>query len=136
MGLDMSAVVVKNAEIADRMIAGDELTDAELAQYVEYHFEYWRKHHHLHGWMQRLYAERTGDENPDNFNCVYVDLTESDLCRLRDDIFDGKLQPTQGFFFGSHTEYAREDIHKDLAFIMKALYEVRSGNRVLYHSWW
>ena len=136
MGLDMSAVLVKNAEIADRMIAGEELTGAELSQYVEYHFEYWRKHHHLHGWMQKLYAEKTGIDNPSTFNCVYVKLTEDDLKRLADDILNNRLVPTQGFFFGSHTEYHGDDMAKDMGFIGKAMAQVLQGNIVLYHSWW
>lgn len=92
MGLDMYAWRV-NAEdaIGDFEVASDD----EGSSKVEEMF-YWRKHHDLHGWMERLYREKGGTK--ESFNCVKVRLTMEDLQRLAQDVTKGRLPETTGFF--------------------------------------
>ena len=117
MGLDMYAGVKRSSEDA---IEG---------------FEYWRKHPSLHGWMHKLHIEKGGDEDPDTFNMVTVELTERDLLRLRGDIMMSNLPETNGFFFGS-VKSDPEQRRIDLEFTRTALDFVRNGHQVFYRSWW
>lgn len=137
MGLDMYAWSVPT-EIRDGLLGEDGYTLPEdLAEAgVDTDLAYWRKHHHLHGWMQRLYAEKTGNDDEFSFNCVYVELTADDLDRLEKAIINNELTPTSGFFFGSHTEYEADDRDADLRFLINARAEIDAGRHVLYHSWW
>lgn len=93
---------------------------------------YWRKHNALHGWMERLYREKGGE---DEFNCIDLLLTSEDLDRLEKDIKESKLYPVEGFFFGGDYDPATEN-SKDIAFIRKAREELEEGNEVYYTSWW
>lgn len=99
-------------------------------------FAYWRKHNALHGWMERLYRERGGQ---DEFNCVELYLTPEDLDRLEADVKARRLEPTAGFFFGS-TNYTEADWsesgRQDLAFIAEARRHIAEGASVFYYSWW
>jgi hypothetical protein len=138
MGLDMFAKLV-NDRASELISAGqwDELTYEDIKDtFVDADFWYWRKHHHLHGWMQKLYASKTGFDAPDLFNLVYVELTSKDLDSLESAINGGELQPTQGFFFGNHTDYSIEDKYTDLEFIAKARKAIADGHHVVYSSWW
>ncbi len=94
---------------------------------------YWRKHPNLQGWMQSLWLEKGGD--PDcSFNGVQLELTWEDLERLEEDIVNGKLPVTEGFFFGHNAdEHYRNE---DLAFIKAARAEIFSGLKVFYNSSW
>ena len=94
---------------------------------------YWRKHHDLHGWMERLYRSKGGDK--ESFNCVPVRLTMEDLNMLESDVLNNSLPETQGFFFGTNPpdEYSRE---QDMAFISKAKISIANGAAVYYDSWW
>ena len=137
MGLDMYAWAVPT-EIRDGLLGEEDYTLPEdLAQAgIDTDLAYWRKHHHLHGWMQRLYAEKTGIEEESAFNCVYVELTADDLDRLEKAIIHNELTPTQGFFFGNHTEYEAYERNCDLQFLIDARAVIEDGKHVLYHSWW
>lgn len=125
MGLDMYAYSVGSD-------SGN--TDFEIASTdVNRDFAYWRKFNALHGWMRDLAYTKgfSGD-----FNCVPVRLTESDLLQLIADVNDGKLKPTEGFFFG-HQEYYEEDVEAVREFVDKAIREIRVSDReVYYDSWW
>ena len=93
---------------------------------------YWRKFNHLHGWMERLYQKKGGE---DVFNCETVRLTEEDLDQLEADWKAGKLTATEGFFFGSG-EWYPEDDEAIAKFLMDARAQLAEGKGVFYDSWW
>ena len=123
MGLDMYAFSTKaklNKEV--------DFTETNL-QPEEIH--YWRKHPNLHGWMQELYESKGGKSDSFNGDCVV--LTESDLNELEDDIKDGSLPDTSGFFFGQTNG---DEVQDDLDFVAKAREAISEGKTVYYTSWW
>lgn len=120
MGLDMYAMTIDRAP--------DSPVDFEAPNAAELH--YWRKHPNLHGWMERLYAEKGGIEK---FNCKPVVLAPVDLDRLEADVQAGNLPPTTGFFFGETDGSETDD---DLSFIAKARAAIAAGKTVFYDSWW
>ena len=65
---------------------------------------YWRKHNRLHGWMEDLFKDRgnavTEESFGNSFNCVEVELTESDIEQLEAHVEGKSLPETGGFFFG------------------------------------
>jgi hypothetical protein len=100
---------------------------------------YWRKHPNLHGWMELLWNEK-GRPGIDNsfqdvmFNGVEVELTWEDLDQLEEDVKNGRLPHTSGFFFGNNSDdYYRDE---DLEFIRKARAEIFTGLKVFYNSSW
>ena len=123
MGLDMYAYVAEkeydhNTESPSREIA------------------YWRKHPNLHGWMEQLWIERT-QPNPESspmFNGVEVELTYDDILRLEEDVKNGRLPSTTGFFFGTPADDYY--LQQDLEFIKNAKAELFLGLRVFYNSSW
>ena len=124
MGLDMFAYVA--AKAYDHT---PESQSRELA--------YWRKHPNLHGWMEQLW-HRKGFPLPNSdepmFNGVELELDWEDLDQLEQDIKDGNLPQTRGFFFGDGSdEYYRE---QDLEFVRKARAEIFTGLKVFYNSSW
>jgi hypothetical protein len=135
MGLDMFAHVVtaKGAEIVN---AGAVQFDELDVEWIDKHFWYWRKNHFLHGWMQKLYAQKTGIDNPSTFNCVYVELTADDLDALELAINENALKATEGLFFGNRTHYDAVMKTEDLAFISVSRAHIAEGNHILYSSWW
>lgn len=92
---------------------------------------YWRKHPNLHGWMEQLYREQGGEGD---FNGDELELTWEDLMQLEEDIQEGRLPSTTGFFFGD----ASDDYYKeqDLEFIKQAKADLLCGLRVFYNSSW
>ena len=70
---------------------------------------YWRKHPHLQGFMEHLYAEKGGEGE---FNCVDVELTLEDIDDLETAVKGGGLPETGGFFFGDYSSnhYKEEDL--------------------------
>lgn len=135
MGLDMYAYAVSALE------AGDQQTDFDMKKFstVEREFAYWRKFNHLHGWMERLYREKGGEEEV--FNCCTVRLMLEDLDRLEKALEDVKaghpyeLKPTSGFFFGDATLYDG-DVENLENFLERAREAIGRGAAVLYDSWW
>jgi len=96
MGLDMYAWRVKAEDaIGDFEIARNEENSAKVEELA-----YWRKHHDLHGWMERLYRLKGGTK--ESFNCVPVQLSMADLNALENDVLNNLLPETQGFFFGTN----------------------------------
>lgn len=98
---------------------------------------YWRKHPNLHGWMEQLWHQK-GFPLPNSddpmFNGVELELTWEDLDQLEEDVKNGRLPSTSGFFFGSDSDdYYRS---QDLEFIRKARAELFSGLKVFYNSSW
>lgn len=129
MGLDMYAWRVrKEHAIGDFEIARNESGDSEVEEIF-----YWRKHHDLHGWMERLYREKGGDA--ESFNCVKVRLTKEDLDRLVSDVSGNRLPQTTGFFFGNNPPDF-ESMAQDMEFISKAIEAIEAGDAVYYDSWW
>jgi hypothetical protein len=129
MGLDMYAYRVKQADvIGDFEIAKD---DEGYSRVEEFH--YWRKHHNLHGWMERLYRAKGGTK--ESFNCAKVRLTMEDLQQLENDVLANKLPVTEGFFFGTNPpdEYTMK---QDMEFIANAKLAIAAGDAVYYDSWW
>jgi hypothetical protein len=118
MGLDMYAYVAAKAE--------QEIDSRELA--------YWRKHPHLHGWMEQLWQSRGNLGAVDVFNGVELELFREDIDRLEQDIQAEILPETRGFFFGDDaSEYYRL---QDLEFVKTARAELFLGLRVFYNSSW
>ena len=95
--------------------------------------DYWRKHHDLHGWMERLYRAKGGIAGP--FNCDNVQLTAEDLDELEQAIKNNALPETTGFFFGNNPPDNESDEY-DLAFITRARQALQDGNYIYYSSWW
>jgi hypothetical protein len=129
MGLDMYAWRVKAEDaISDFEIARDEKEQTKVEEMF-----YWRKHHDLHGWMERLYRAKGGTK--ESFNCVSVRLTMVDLNALENDVLNNLLPETQGFFFGTNPpdDYSK---NQDMEFIAKAKVAIAAGDAVYYDSWW
>ena len=129
MGLDMYAWRVKAEDaIGDFEIARNEDETGKVEEMF-----YWRKHHDLHGWMERLYRAKGGTK--ESFNCVSVRLTMEDLQSLEHDVLNNKLPETQGFFFGTNPpdQYSME---QDMKFIAEAKTAIAMGDAVYYDSWW
>jgi hypothetical protein len=130
MGLDMYAFRVKAEDVIDDFnVRGQDQGRSEDLEEIAY----WRKHHDLHGWMERLYRAKGGDK--ESFNCVPVRLTMDDLQLLESDVLANKLPETQGFFFGTNPpdEYSMK---QDMEFIAKAKIAIVAGDAVYYDSWW
>lgn len=130
MGLDMYAFRVRTE---------DALGDFEIAKTTDdsrvgcEEIMYWRKHHDLHGWMERLYRAKGGTK--ESFNCVPVRLTMEDLQNLEKDVLADNLPQTQGYYFGTNPPDA-ESMQHDMDFISKAKVAIATGDAVYYDSWW
>ena len=111
---------------------------------------YWRKHNRLHGHMEALWQDKGNELGQEafgnDFNCVELELTESDIEQLEAFIEHKNLPETGGFFFGDDS-YSYEDendnanggyFHKkaDLQFIEDARKAFSEGKKVYYNSWW
>lgn len=130
MGLDMYAFRVKAEDVIDDFnVRDDEMGRKEPLEELAY----WRKHHDLHGWMERLYRAKGGDK--ESFNCVPVRLTEFDLDQLLHDVLNHALPETQGFFFGTNPP-DDESMKNDIEFITNARIAIADGDAVYYDSWW
>lgn len=124
MGLDMYAFALKGEVKTEVDFDTNNLTD-------EVEVAYWRKHPNLHGWMEELYYQKGGSD--DSFNGSKVVLTKTDLDSLEQDIIDGNLPQTSGFFFGQTDGSERDG---DLEFVSKAREAIKEGKIVYYTSWW
>lgn len=92
---------------------------------------YRRKHPNLHGWMQRVYESRGGT---DSFNGVELELTRENIDQLEQDIVNGRLPHTTGFFFGENSsDYYRA---QDLELCKQARADLFMGLKVFYNSSW
>ena len=119
MGLDMYAYVANKEQDHDT-----ESSSRELA--------YWRKHPNLHGWMEELYRAKGGDA--EIFNGVEVELNYDDILQLEEDVKNGRLPSTSGFFFGTPSDDYY--LTTDLEFVRQAKAELFVGLRVFYNSSW
>lgn len=130
MGLDMYAFRVRNKDAIDDFTIRSE-AEGRTEQMEE--LAYWRKHHDLHGWMERLYRSKGGDVQ--SFNCVPVRLTNEDLDALEKDVRRRMLPETTGFFFGNNPPDTESE-ERDLQFITAAREAIAAGDAVYYDSWW
>jgi len=127
MGLDMYAYTAAKAN-----------TDWNIGEQRE--IAYWRKHPNLHGWMERLWEAKGRPGIIDTsyqdvmFNGIEVELTWDDLDQLEEDITNGRLPHTTGFFFGSNSDDYYQS--QDLEFVRKARAELFTGLKVFYNSSW
>jgi hypothetical protein len=124
MGLDMYAYKTKADLNGQEVDFSNNNVDTE-------DLHYWRKHPNLHGWMEELYYEKGGKDDSFNGSCVV--LTEGDLDTLEEDIKNGNLPQTSGFFFGQSDG---EEVNDDLEFVAKAREAIEAGETVYYSSWW
>jgi hypothetical protein len=144
MGLDQYAYVALKERERDSYYEAeygdDESKRGTVVQPRE--IAYWRKHPNLQGWMEQLWIEKGrpggGSGQEDNwgsgFNGVELELTWKDIDRLEQDVLEGKLPHTQGFFFGnSSDDHYREH---DLEFCRNARAELFLGLKVFYNSSW
>lgn len=123
MGLDMYAYAAAKA-------------NEEWGTGAQREIAYWRKHPNLHGWMEQLWHSQTGQSASDDtmFNGIELELTWEDLERLEEDVKNGRLPHTTGFFFGSDSDdYYRL---QDLEFVRQARAEIFTGLKVFYNSSW
>ena len=132
MGLDMYAYVAARAgqqqEYWESYVTETEKSSVTKPREIAY----WRKHPNLHGWMEDLYRERGGES--EMFNGVELELTWEDLEQLEEDIKNGRLPSTTGFFFGDNSDdYYRL---QDLEFVRQARAEIFTGLKVFYNSSW
>jgi hypothetical protein len=125
MGLDMYAYAVSKADAISEFEVASDCEKEEL--------QYWRKHHDLHGWMERLYRDKGGDA--DSFNCIPVELTVDDLDNLQQTLLDDNLPNTRGFFFGDNPPDLWS-MRNDLMFVQKCRIAIKEGKVVYYDSWW
>ena len=150
MGLDMYAYTASRAGQNREFYENSEF-DLTVLDYVNptinrpVEIAYWRKHPHLHGWMEKLWrtkkytvqsldASETVDADSDMFNSIELELTREDIDQLEQDILNVQLPDTQGFFFGNDaSDYYRQ---QDLEFIRQARAELFLGLRVFYNSSW
>ena len=105
--------------------------DFSTKNFEQDELQYWRKHPNLHGWMQNLYDMKGGVSPDFNGDCVVLD--SEDLDNLEQDIKDGNLPDTSGFFFGQSNE---DEDETDLEFVSKAREAIKEGKTVYYTSWW
>lgn len=129
MGLDMYAWRVKSEDAIDNftVAAEEDGSDSKLEELF-----YWRKHHDLHGWMERLYRSKGGVQE---FNCQKVRLTYEDLCALEQAVMLNQLPQTTGFFFGTNPP-DEASMARDMEFISRAKAALAMGDQVYYDSWW
>lgn len=130
MGLDMYAYSVAQEGALTPFKISEEADKKEI--------HYWRKHHDLHGWMEKLWREKLAFlKNPSGsqFNCQLVALSLTDLEELEKALHEGNLPETEGFFFGNNPPDS-ESFKDDMDFITKAREEISKGRIVYYDSWW
>jgi hypothetical protein len=124
MGLDMYAYIIEKSFVTSDV-------DFEVEEDLLQKLHYWRKHPNLHGWMERLYVAK-GGQNPE-FNLSPVALNNADLDALETAIKAGDLPETSGFLFGQSDGSERDG---DLEFIRKARKALKDGLAVIYIAWW
>jgi hypothetical protein len=127
MGLDQYAYSVSKADRP--LLDSQEYYDGEAVIESQEELAYWRKHADLNGWMTNLYHSKGGEGS---FNGEILELNEDDLNSLQEAVKEG-LETATGFFWGVSDE--RHD-NETVAFIKKALREVKKGNVVYYCCSW
>ena len=127
MGLDQYAYRVRKGIIKP----GTDINKLDIPSEELEKIAYWRKHPNLHGWMERLYVDKGGE---DMFNCEFVQLNEDELVKLQEDILMDALDEAVGPFWGDDAD--NQYRKSDLDFIKVALDSINKGYDILYYSWW
>jgi len=111
----------------------------------------WRKHNRLQGWMEQLWNDKgrpNANEDNEDFNCVELQLTESDLINLEDAIYNFELPEASGFFWGNDSYFWHDENDEpfpeneywykqhDLNFIAEAKKMLDKGYRIYYSAWY
>ena len=96
---------------------------------------YWRKHNALQGWMEQLWAIKTGKSGND-LNCNEVELTMPDLEQLKNSINNQTLPETQGFFFGHDSRFDEHKKEITLSFVDTAETKIADGQKIFYSCSW
>jgi len=92
---------------------------------------------HIQDFFQKIYAEKTGDTDPSNFNCVSVDIDFDVLNRFITAVKNKQMKPVDGSFFGcSYDPSTEEHIEQDLKFASECFFHLLMGRKVEYSSWW
>lgn len=137
MGLDQYAYIAGRPGQQKEFWAGAEMNEEQ--EFVNpdvrkpEEIMYWRKHPNLQGWMENLWREKENPPTGESF-CHELELTEEDLNKLEQDVLNGDLPGTEGFFFGDNSdEYYKE---QDLKFIKEARKHLFFKFRVFYNSSW
>ena len=91
---------------------------------------YWRQHPNLHGWMERLYVLKGGEQC---FNCATVKLDACDIEMLANAVKKRTLPETEGFLFGESRPEHESD---DEEFIAAARLALQDGYSIAFYSWW
>ena len=136
MGLDMYSYRVEKEQLSEEVpedyegyslpVKNDEVLEEVM---------YWRKHHDLHGAMFSIAEKKGFTDGAAEFNAVDLNLTLQDLDSLEAQVREGTLPSTTGFFFGSNPP-DNESTLLDLAWIAEAKDAIKSGDYILYSSWW
>ena len=104
---------------------------------VKNEFKYWRKTSHIQDFFQKIYAEKTGDTDPSNFNCVEVQIDFTVLNRFITAVKTNNMTPVDGFFFGGGYDTNDPDVvESDLKFAADCFFHLLMGRKVTYSSWW
>ena len=135
MGLDMYASRRAKIILVNSKKSNDKL-NLSVGNTSAQEIAYWRKHNRLHGWMEELWREKTGEEG--DFNCEELQLELIDITNLEKAILKNKLPQTEGFFFGgdSYEDYEEYYMVDDLKFVKEARQAIMEGDEVIYNSWW
>jgi len=111
----------------------------------------WRKHNRLQGWMEQLWNDKgrpNANEDDEEFNCVELQLTESDLINLEDAVENFELPEASGFFWGTDSYFWHDENDEpfpeneywykqhDLNFIAEARKMLDKGYRIYYSAWY
>jgi hypothetical protein len=135
MGLDQYAYAASKANSKNEYYKEKYERGNENAVDPTTELAYWRKHPNLHGWMEELWIKKHQPVETDMmFNGVELELTFDDIMQLEEDIKNGNLPATSGFFFGSNSD----DYYKaqDLEFVYEAKSRLFLGQKVFYNSSW
>lgn len=135
MGLDMYAYKVKKEKEQEILIEqdGEIVINRDIERNEEDYSEiaYWRKANAVHHWFVDLAYDKGLITD---LNCAYVPVTHEDLDNLFMDIAENKLEPMDGFFFGSQEIYP-SDIIDTVKFILKAKQSINEGYSIYYTAW-
>jgi len=110
----------------------------------------WRKHNRLQGWMESLWESKgCPNANEDGeFNCVELQLTQSDIDELKYAIDNFELPESNGFFWGSDSYFWNDENDEpypendywykgnDLMFVEQARKMLDKKWRVYYSCWY
>lgn len=130
MGLDMYAITTDKTPLTE---VDFRIRDLMIRNPVDYEFFYWRNHHSLHRWMEKLYRQKNGAFDTFNYNGLVVN--SQDLNQLENDILENKLTYKTGrCLLGKFDQ--RKQKQKDLKFIREARKAVKNGNAIIYLASW